>query len=155
MMTCAQFAARLERAAIRAKNELDIPTEAVMVIVEAQAREVIGTYRYGWPELAPSTQADRVSKGYPADEPLLRTGEMAASIAHKSETTATGAEGLVYSGDVVALWQELGTTQRILPGLGRKRHIPPRSFLYQSLLRAVPDMGSAFGKFAEQILLGA
>lgn len=143
MMSCAQFARHLERAAIRARNELDIPTEAVMVVVEAQAREVIGTYRLGWQELAAATQADRVAKGYPADEPLLRTGQLAASIEHKAELAPGGAEGLVYSEDKIALYQEIGTSR-----------IPPRSFLYHTLVNSTPTISSAFGKFAIQILTG-
>jgi len=138
------MARRLERASIRAKNELDIPTEALMVMVEAQAREVIGTYRFGWPELAESTQADRIAQGYPADEPLLRTGTLAASIEHKVELSATGAQGLVYSEDIVALWQEMGTS----------RGIPPRSFLFKSLWLSTEFMASTYRKFAEQILTG-
>ena len=92
MMTCSEFAQKLGDAAIRARNELDMPTEALMVVVEAQAREAIGTYRYNWQELAASTQADRVRKGYPADEPLLRTGTMAASIEHEAALMPGGAE---------------------------------------------------------------
>src|SRR5450631_1046825 len=130
MISCAEFSQQLGRAAVRAREELAVPTEALMGVVEAQAREVIGTYKYGWPELAASTQADRVAKGYPADEPLLRTGQLAASIEHRAEAASEGAEGLVYSGDKIALWQEMGTS----------RGIPPRSFLFQSLWRATPTM---------------
>lgn len=143
MMSCAQFAERLGRASVIIHNELDIPTEALMVVVAAQAKEAIGTYRYGWPELAASTQADRVRKGYPADEPLLRTGEMAASIEYKAELSGYGADGLVFSGDIVALWQEMGTS----------RGIPPRSFLFKSMWLATPEMSRIFGAFAERILL--
>jgi hypothetical protein len=143
MMTCAEFSALLDRAAGMAKAELATPTEAVMVAVEAQAKEAIGTYRYGWPELAESTQHDRVAAGYPADEPLLRTGSLAASIQHRAELTPEGAEGLVYSNDKIALYQELGT----------ERGIPPRSFLYKSLWLATPVMARVFGEFAEKLFV--
>lgn len=142
MMTCAEFAEKLGRAAVRAKSEIDAPTEAVMRIAEAQAREAIGTYRYGWPELAASTQKDRTSKGYPADEPLLRRGDLAASIEHRSELTGAGAEGLLFSEDKIALFQEMGT----------HRGIPPRSFLFKSLWLATPEIAKAFGAFAVRIL---
>lgn len=144
-MSCGQFAYKLERAAALARGELVLPTEALMLLVAAQAKEAIGTYRYGWKELAPSTQADRVAKGYPADEPLLRTGRMAASIDHKAAPTPTGAEGLVYSDELIALWQELGTS----------RGIPPRSFLFHSLWLSTPEMARLFGAFAERILMAA
>jgi hypothetical protein len=143
MMTCLQLAERLERAAIRARNELDIPTKALMIVVAAQAKEAIGTFKYDWPELAASTQADRVSKGYPADEPLLRTGEMANSIQHKSEIVFGGAEGVVYSTDPVAVFQEMGT-----------KNIPPRSFLYGAMRRSQHEMGRIFVAFAVKLLTG-
>jgi hypothetical protein len=142
MMTCSEFAALLERAAVEAKAGLAAPTEAVMVAVEAHAKEAIGTYRYGWPELAESTKANRVAAGYPADEPLLRTGTLAASVQHKAEVTPEGAEGLVYSNDKVALWQELGTDR-----------IPSRSFLLKSLWLASPTMARVFGEFAEKLFV--
>ena len=89
--------------------------EAACVVIEEEAKRVIGTYDYGWPPLAPSTIADRVSKGFTPDDPLLRTGAMRDSIEHKVE----GNSGFVGSDDDKAVWQELGTS----------RGIPPRSFL--------------------------
>jgi hypothetical protein len=141
MMSCAQFADRLGRAAVLARNELDIPTEALMVLVEAQAREAIGTYNYGWKPLALYTQIDRVAHGYPADEPLLRTGELAASIKHKAELAPGGAEGVVYSDDKIALFQEMGTIR-----------IPPRSFLYKSMWLSTIEAHRIFGAFAVKLL---
>ena len=145
MMTPGEFAAKLNRAAARADKELVVPTEAVMVLVEAQAREVIGTYLYGWQQLAPSTQEDRARKGYPPNDPLLRTGDLAASIAHKTADVGSVVQGLVYSTEIVALWQEMGTS----------RGIPPRSFLYGSLFRAIPEIERIFGNFAVRILTEA
>ena len=145
MMTCAEMAAKLKWAAVRAKNEIDIPTEAYMVVVAKAAKTVIGTYTYGWPQLAQSTQEDRASKGYPANEPLLRTGQMRDSIAHKSALSPLGAEGVVYSSDVVALWQEMGTS----------RGIPPRSFLFKSMWLNTPEMDKVFNTFAAAILVGS
>lgn len=83
-------------------------------VVEAEAKRVIGTYDYGWPQLAESTQEDRSRKGFAANEPLLRTGDMRDSIKH----TVDGDVGYVFSNDPIAKWQELGTAK-----------IPPRSFL--------------------------
>jgi hypothetical protein len=92
--------------------------EQACQVVETEAKRVIGTYDYGWPQLAASTQADRVSKGFSANDPLLRTGEMRDSINHVSSPV----EGRIGSNDDKALWQELGT-----------RTIPPRSFLAGAL----------------------
>jgi hypothetical protein len=136
MLSCAEMAARLNWAAVRVKAEIDIPTEAVVAKAEEKAKEAIGTYAYGWPQLAESTLEH---KG--ANTPLLETGSMRDSISHKAELSAVGAEGLVYSDDIKALWQEMGTS----------RGIPPRPFLYQSLLRCDPEIESAFRAFMESL----
>ncbi len=88
-------------------------------MVAKQARAAIGKEHELWPALAPSTIADRVSKGYAPNEPLLRTGELRDSI----EWTASGLEGCVGSDSPIAVWQELGTSR-----------IPPRSFLVSSAI---------------------
>lgn len=135
MMSPGELAAILKRAAAKAEVELVEPTEALMVVVEQKAKEVIGTYAYGWPELAQST-VDRKRNG---DTPLLETGALRDSIQHRAEPTATGAEGLVYTDEKTGLWAEMGTS------CGE----PPRSFLMQSLIRSEPEMARIFGEFAE------
>jgi hypothetical protein len=138
MMSCAELAAKLEAAAFKARNYLDVPTEIVMVSVAAQAKAVLGTYEYGWPSLKPATIARKAT----GDSPLLETGAMRDSIDQAAALAAGGAEGVVFSTDKVAVYQELGTS----------RGIPPRSFLYQSLLRCDAEASAAFGKFAVKIL---
>lgn len=138
MMTLGEFAGRLRLAAIRAKNEIDIPTEAVVVHAAEEARAAIGTYTFGWVPLKPATIAKKTT----GDSPLLETGEMRGSIGHKAELTMTGAEGLVYSDDEIAIYQELGTS----------RGIPPRSFLMQSLVRSTPKIEEAFTAFFESLI---
>jgi hypothetical protein len=65
---------------------LELAREAAVVkgcqIVQKEAKAAIGNYRagYNWPQLAESTQEDRVRKGFPANEPLLRTGSLRESI---------------------------------------------------------------------------
>jgi hypothetical protein len=85
-------------------------------IVEEEAKRVIGTYDYGWPQLAEETQQQRADLGFSANEPLLRTGDLRASISH----TVDKHEHTVYIGSnsEIAVYQELGTSR-----------IPPRSFL--------------------------
>lgn len=141
MMSCAAFAEKLERAAIAAKREIEAPTDALMIMVEAQAKEAIGGYRYGWQELAESTQDDRERKGYSRDEPLLRTGALHDSIHSRAELTPYGAAGVVYSDDMIAAYQEMGTDR-----------IPPRPFLFKSLWLATPFMAKLFRDFAIKIL---
>ena len=83
--------------------------EKACVIVETEAKRVIGTYEYDWTPLAASTLARKK-----ADTPLLETGEMRESIEH----TVQGSDGYVGSNDMKAVYQELGTAT-----------IPARSFL--------------------------
>lgn len=85
-------------------------------IVEAEAKDVIGSYRYNWPQLAESTQAERGRLGFPENEPLLRTGELRDSIEHT--VIEHESAGYVGSNSMIAVYQELGTSR-----------IPPRSFL--------------------------
>jgi hypothetical protein len=103
---------------------------------------VIGTYEYGWEELADSTKEDRLALGFAENDPLLRSGSMRASIATKADLAPGGAEGLVYSGQKKALWAELGT----------RTGEPPRSFLMKSLVLAGPIIAKTFGEFAEKIM---
>jgi phage gpG-like protein len=89
--------------------------EAAAQIVQHEAKRVIGTYDYGWPELAESTKKDRVNKGFPENEPLLRSGELRDSIQY---VVLNDHEAAVGSNLDIAVYQELGT-----------KTIPPRSFL--------------------------
>jgi hypothetical protein len=144
MVTPGEFAAMLKAAAVRAKAEIDIPTEIVMVEAEKRAKEAIGTYEFGWPQLAESTQADRVAKGYAANEPLLREGELRESIGHHAELTMTGAEGVVGSDSMIAVYQFMGTS----------RGTPPRDALGPALLHSGPKIEVAFGEFVVGLLSG-
>lgn len=106
--------------------------EGAAVIVETEAKRVIGTYDYNWPELADSTKADRVHQGFPENEPLLRTGEMRDSIEHVSDSR----EANVGSNNDKAVWQELGTS----------RGIPPRSFLGQAAVHKASEVVDEIGR---------
>lgn len=103
----------------RAREEaLELGAKAI----RAEAKRVIGTYDYGWPQLAQSTQSDRQKKGYPANEPLLRDGTLRDSIHYTIIDPGKLAE--IGSNDDVAVYQELGTAT-----------IPPRPFLSTSAAR--------------------
>lgn len=114
-------------------------------IVETEAKAEIGTYQgaappfAAWAPLADATQADRVRKGFPADEPLLRTGEMRDSIGH----VVQGRVATIGSNSDKAVWQELGTET-----------IPPRSFLGGALMRKLPEVGQELGKGVVGALAG-
>jgi HK97 gp10 family phage protein len=125
--------------------DLELAREAAVVkgcqIVQKEAKAVIGTYKdgCGWPRLAPATQDDRVQKGFPPNEPLLRTGSLRESI----ESTAPvyeGAEvcGYVGSNHPHAIYNELGTAK-----------IPPRSFLGGASRAKEHEVQQAMGRMVE------
>lgn len=119
-MSLGDFAAHLlgAEADIRAAQEAAIVRACKKV--RTKARNLIGTPQPEWAPLKEATQADRVRQGFPANKPLLRTGELRDSIewaapAWENQTTCVG---YVFSNDPIAVYQELGTVS-----------IPPRPFI--------------------------
>jgi len=112
-----KFFSGFEMARATKKGEEEALEVAAAMIAD-RAKKLIGTYdaKPRWPELAESTQADRAQKGFPPNEPLLRTGELRDSIGF--EIIKPGREAIVGSTSDIAVYQELGTST-----------IPPRSFL--------------------------
>ena len=95
-------------------------------IVEKEAKSEIGEYQgaigtfSAWEQLASATQEDRVSKGYSANNPLLRDGTLRDSISHEVH----GLTAAIGSTSDIMVYQELGTEK-----------IPPRAVLGPSLMR--------------------
>ena len=110
LFTVLEFAAHLHAV------ERDMHEVGPKIIAKAcemvcnEARRVLGTHDYGWPELKPETIARKIR----GDTPLLETGAMRDSITW----TAKGNEGQVGTDSQIAVYQELGTSK-----------IPPRPFL--------------------------
>lgn len=117
----AALASHFERTAARLPATKQRALEEVGERVEVRAQQKIGVESSGWPALAESTIAEKARLGYPTPAPLLRTGELRASIAHEVDGDVEVAIG---SPEETALWQELGTS----------RGIPPRSFLGASMI---------------------
>ncbi len=110
--------------------------------LERKAKAAIGHYQEGagelmeWAPLKWSTVEEKERLGYaPPDNPLLRTGEMRASIGHHVESADRAVVG---SESEVLLAHELGT-----------KHLPPRSVLGLAALhhadRIVEILGRPFG----------
>jgi phage gpG-like protein len=121
-----------------AKN---LALEVACQMIEAEAKRVIGSYTFDWPQLADATQADRERRGYAPNEPLLRTGEMRDSITH--EITKYGEEAIVGSTSEIALWQELGTNK-----------IPPRPFLLPSAIYLKKPIEKMIGEIVGTTIAG-
>lgn len=124
--TLAGMAAIFGRMAVN-MQETQEGLEKAAQLIEKEAKRVIGTYEYGWPQLAPSTLAQKH-----ANTPLLETGEMRASIQHNSD----GREAHIGSNSDKAVWQELGTA----------RGIPPRSFLAETARRKEGEVREIIGQ---------
>lgn len=130
----AAFAAFLPVLALEVEHEKHKLLEKAAVVVEEEAKRVIGTYDYGWKPLAPSTLARKS-----ADTPLLETGEMRESIEH----TVKDHEAIIGSNNDKALWQELGTS-----------HIPPRSFLGGALQHKSDEIVEMIGQNIVKVIEG-
>ena len=124
--------------------------EKAAQIVEKEAKAEIGHYQdaagpfAGWAELADSTKADRAAKGFPENEPLLRTGELRDSISHKVEVTGpVSGKAVIGSDSDIAVYQELGT-----------KNIPPRSFLGGALVRKSHAVAELLGASVHKALIG-
>jgi phage gpG-like protein len=114
------MAAHLVRVAALGEEVAHHVTKVGAEAIEKDAKSRIGSYQDGgggfpaWANLAESTVADRLRKGFTPDDPLLRTGELRDSIRHQVRGTTAS----IGTPDIVALYQEQGTSK-----------IPPRPFL--------------------------
>jgi len=81
------------------------------LLIEREAKREIGAYQQAvgpfpaWAPLADSTEASKAAKGYPADAPLLATGEMRDNIGHEIH----GSDAVIGSPDDRAVYHEFGT----------------------------------------------
>lgn len=101
---------RLETAELVA---MEAALEIAAVEVEKTAKSEFGVYQpaagqFGaWPQLAESTQDERERLGFSPNDPLLRTGELQASISHETR----GLEAEIGSTSEIAPYHELGTSK--------------------------------------------
>lgn len=131
-----RFGAHLAKLALIGEEVSHHITEEGAKIIEKDAKARLGEYQgyagpfNAWAELADSTKADRVAKGFPENEPELRIGEMRDSI----EISAKGNEAAVGSASEIAMYQELGTEK-----------MPPRPSLGPAAFeskRPIGEMGA-------------
>jgi hypothetical protein len=144
-LSLGEFAAHLMAAEADLKVGMEVACVRACKMVAREAKDVIGTYRYGWPQLAESTQEERVRLGYSANDPLLRDGTLRDSIGvdapHWEDPHKV--DGYVGSPLKVALWQEVGTS-----------NIPPRSFLAGAARRSEDKIHDMAGRVVQRTLLG-
>ncbi|PUA19579.1 hypothetical protein [Glaciimonas sp. PCH181] len=114
------------------------------VAIEKTAKSEIGTYQgevgsfAAWDQLADSTQADRVAKGFTPNDPLKRTGELGETISHKLDAF----DAVIGSTSDIMVYQELGTDR-----------IPPRAVLGPAAIRNKELILRTLGQAAAEGLL--
>ena len=135
----AGLAARLAMADADVKMAMEAGLEKTCQLIEDRAKAAIGTYDFGWKQLAESTQEQRVALGFLANEPLLRTGQLKDSIGHVVE----GNVGYVGTNDPVAKYHEYGTSK-----------IPPRPFLAGALAATEAEIPKIFGSAVKAAMSG-
>jgi hypothetical protein len=123
-----EFAAKCATMEADVEFAKQVAVKRACQMVEKEAKRVLGTYAYKWPELKPETIAHKAT----GDSPLLETGDLRASISHF--VTEEGKETVGYVGTPlkIGLYQEIGT-----------RHLPPRPFLTGAMMvkeKAIVEM---------------
>lgn len=147
LLTIPQLVAMIAAGQLQARAVNASALEQAAQIIEKESKRVIGTYDYGWPQLAASTQAERVRLGFPANDPLERTHRLENAIEHSSDHTRADVgvkDATVGSGSKadpvrnigdVAVWMELGTAKA-----------PPRSFLMSAAVKKAPEVVKLIGR---------
>ncbi|HEV2596232.1 MAG TPA: hypothetical protein VGU01_13635 [Sphingomicrobium sp.] len=121
-------AVMIEKIEAEKRETLEIAAE----MIEAEAKRVIGSYDYEWPQLAEATQDDREKRGFSRNEPGLRTGEMRESIEH---TIVSKDEAEIGSNDDNLVYFDLGTKTQ-----------PPRPVLEPAAIRKAPEIAAMTGE---------
>jgi phage gpG-like protein len=108
------------------KKNIDIAMKAGLTAaaeyLTIKAKEKFGHYQAGWKELADATKADRVSKGWTPNDPLLRDGSLLRKSV-KFSVYAQERQAFIGSNEVIMCYQEFGAHGT---GKGRKGTLPPR-----------------------------
>lgn len=144
------FAAHLAAAGAQiVADEADALDRAAR-IVQNEAKGSLGEYQpqsgpfAAWAPLAPATIADRVSKGFAADEPELRTGRMRETIEYTVlPLQGSTREAEIGSDDDVLMFQELGTP-----------NMPPRSIMGGAGARVADQVARELGRGTIELLTG-
>lgn len=120
-LTLLGMAAKLVAVAIETEVAIQLVVEEAADLVQSEAKEALGTYKYGWPPL----QQETIERKATGDSPLLETGELRDSI----QQTVGHHIAWVGSDSDKAVWHEFGTS-----------HVPPRSFIGAAAREAEPTI---------------
>jgi HK97 gp10 family phage protein len=143
------FAKELQKIAVKEVVLLQVGLDKVGKLVEKSAKAEIGHLQPAvgpfpkWDELAESTKADKVKKGYWFNDdynPLLRTGELHDSISHQVKPL----EVQIGSTSDIMVYQEFGTGK-----------IPARPVLGPAAFKNKEKIRAILGAAAVSGLIGA
>jgi hypothetical protein len=140
-----EFVAHLLKLSVGGTVLTDSMLDYIGATVEKAAKAKFGEYQdeagpfAGWAQLADSTMADRERQGYPADDPLLRSGETKDSIGHRIGHQ----EVEIGSDNQILEWLEVGTER-----------MPPRSTLGGAAFKQAPKIVERLGVEMEVFLVG-
>lgn len=141
-----EFALHLGELIVIQHEADNLALKRAALIIEKRAKEKIGEYQeqigpfVAWADLAESTKADRIRKGYSEDEPGLRSREMRDSIEHQVESP----EAHIGSNDDKLVFFELGTSKQ-----------PPRSVLGGAAVEESDKVAEVIGETVMLWLVGA
>jgi HK97 gp10 family phage protein len=141
----AEFAAHLLSVEIAGARAAQHGLEKAAKLIEADAQARIGHYQdesgpfAAWVPLSPVTEQEKARLGYPENAPLLRKGDLRASISHEVQ----GLEAVIGSTSDIAVYQELGTAA-----------IPPRPFLGPAAFDNRERIGKILGEAVGMALAG-
>ena len=143
-MTPAEFTRTLQGIVQRHAEAKTLALRRVAEHVRDEAQALIGTEDESWPALADSTVEEKQRLGYTgrvsATDPLLRTGELRASI---QVGEVTPERSVVGTDDPIAAFQEHGTSR-----------IPPRPFLGTAVFREEEKLKAFIGETLTVALRG-
>lgn len=131
-MTFAALARHLALMAAQSRTGKAAGLDEAGRMLAEDAKGRIGQYQRAvapfpaWAPLADSTRADRVRQGYPADDPLLREGDLHDSVYHEVK----GHTVHVFSRSPLAPHHEFGTSK-----------MPPRPFLGPAVAARLDQAG--------------
>lgn len=138
------LAEALERRSIAAVTAARTALKVGAELVKTAAQESIGSYQPAkgdvpaWAPLSSATQEDRVAKGFTADDPLLRTGDLRDSI----EIRPVGDDDVL----VGVFDPEMQTIAAAMEygyyNVRAQKAVPPRSFIRGTAFEKAPEVGA-------------
>lgn len=119
------------------EQHLTVAIEEAAKLIQQEATDEVGVYQTGWAQLADSTEQQKARKGYPANAPLLATGQLKNSF----EYNVSGLNATIGSNDRTIKYHEFGTSK-----------MPPRPVLLTSVTKKKDEIINLIGSHTANYL---